>query len=207
MKESRLRSVISALIDMLWAGLLWLFCSLPVITLGASSTALYYAIVKCVRHERGRLTGSFFRSFRENFRQATLLWLLLLVYTLVGLGDAYALKQLGVAQSSPLHYLCRFMLLPVPLLFPWLFAFLSRFHNTLGATLKYSAYLAMRNLGATLLLLAESAVFAAVCWLLPQLIPLLPGAFCLLMSLSIEPVFRKLTEGQGEGEDDWYNER
>ena len=35
--------------------------------------------------------------------------------------------------------------------------------------------------------------------------PLLPGAFCLLMSLSIEPVFRTLTAGRDEG-DAWYNE-
>ena len=41
---------------------LWLLCSLPVITLGASSAALYYGVVKCIRHERGRLVKSFFSS-------------------------------------------------------------------------------------------------------------------------------------------------
>ena len=204
---SRLSAVISALIDMIWAGMLWLLCSLPVITLGASTTALYYAVVKCVRHDRGRLTPSFFRSFRSNFRQATLLWLICLAYLAVGLGDIIALKQMGVQPGSFLYYFSRLFLLPVPLLFPWLFAFLSRFQNSIQGTLRYTVYLALRHFGVTLLLAFELALFGLICWLIPFLLPLLPGAFCLLMSLLIEPVFRPLTESASAGrEDDWYNE-
>ena len=59
MEKSRIGSAVSRLIDMILAGLYWLICSLPIITLGAASTALYYSVVKCVRHERGRLTGVF----------------------------------------------------------------------------------------------------------------------------------------------------
>ena len=103
MKESRLQSVVSALIDMIWAGLLWLVCSLPVLTLGAATTALYYTVVKCVRHDRGRVSRCFFSAFRANFRQATLLWLLLAGYVLVGLGDIYALGLMGVEQGSALY--------------------------------------------------------------------------------------------------------
>ena len=205
MKESRFTAVISALIDMVWAGFLWLLCSLPLLTVGASSTALYYVTVKCVRAERGNLTKSFFRCFRDNFRQGTALWLLMLLYVLAGVGDIYVLGRMGVGQDSALYHVSRFLLLPAPLLFPWLFAFLSRFENTVGGTLKFSAYLAMRHLGATLLLAAETAAFLLIVWLIPPLLPLLPGAFCLLMSLSIEPVFRRLTADSNEG-DAWYNE-
>ena len=205
MKQSRLSSAVSALIDMIWAGFLWLLCSLPLLTIGASSTALYYVIVKCVRHERGSPTKSFFHAFRENFRQGTLLWLLFLLYVLIGAADAYALGRMGVQQGSPLFYVSRLYFLPALLLFPWCFAFLSRFQNSLGVTLKYAAFLAMRHPGATLLLAAETLGFLLIVWLIPPLLPLLPGAFCLLMSLSVEPVFRPLTAGQTEG-DDWYNE-
>lgn len=205
MKQSRFHSVVSALIDMIWAGFLWLLCSLPLLTIGASSTALYYVTVKCIRHERGSLTKSFFRSFRENFRQATLLWLLLVFYVLIGLADIRILGSMGVQQSNPLYYISRLLLLPAALLFPWLFAFLSRFANTIGATLKFSAFLAVRHFGATLLLAAELVLFLLIVWLMPPILPLLPGAFCLLMSLSMEPVFRTLTAEQNEG-DAWYNE-
>ena len=205
MKESKLRSVLTAIIDVIWAGLLWLLCSLPLITLGASSAALYYGVVKCIRHERGSLTKSFFRAFRGNFRTATPLWLLCLLWLLVGLGDLRAFQLMGVEQGNPLYYFSRLFFLPVPLLFPWLFAFVSRFQNTVFGSLKFSAYLAMRHLGATLLLAVELAAFVLISWMLPGLFPLLPGVFCLLMSFTIEPVFRTLTTNQ-ESADPWYNE-
>lgn len=205
MKQSRFHAVVAALSDVIWAGVLWLVCSLPLVTVGAASTALYYVTVKCIRHERGSLTKSFFRAFRENFRQGTLLWLLLVAYVLLGLLNAYALGSMGVGRGSALYYLVRILLLLPVLLFPWLFAFLSRFQNSLVGTLKYSAYLALRHVGVTLLLAAELALFGLIVWLIPPLLPLLPGVLCLLMSLSIEPVFRPLTADQNEG-DAWYNE-
>ena len=205
MKHFDLRSVAASLIDVIWAGLLWIVCSLPILTLGASTTALYYTVVKCVRHGRGNLTGSFFKAFGSNFRQATLLWLLMLLWLFIGLTDLYCLRYMGLRPGHALYSLSCLLLLPIPVLFPWLFAFLSRFHNTLGGTLKCAAFLALRHIGVTLLLLAELVGSALLCWLVPQLIPLLPGLLCLLMSLSVEPVFRTLTEDQTEG-DDWYNE-
>ena len=45
-------------IDVVWAGMLWIVCSLPIITAGAASQALYYCIVKCVRRQRATLTLS-----------------------------------------------------------------------------------------------------------------------------------------------------
>jgi uncharacterized membrane protein YesL len=185
--------------------MLWLFCSLPVITVGASSTALYYTVVKCVRHDRGRVSTCFFHSFRSNFRQATLIWLLCLLYIAVGIGDAYAFSRMGIREGHFLFYLSRLFFLPVPLLFPWLFAFLSRFENTIGGTFRYSAFLAMRHLGFTVLLAVELVALVLICWMLPIFIPLLPGPFCLLMSLHIEPVFRKMTSAV-DNNDSWYNE-
>jgi len=205
MKQSRFHAVVAALSDVIWAGVLWLLCSLPLVTVGAASTALYYVTAKCIRHERGSLTKSFFRAFRENFRQGTLLWLLLVLYVLIGLANTYALGSMGIERGSALYYLVRLLLLLPLLLFPWLFAFLSRFQNSIGGTLKFSAYLALRHFGVTLLLAAELALFGLIVWLIPPLLPLLPGVLCLLMSLSIEPVFRPLTADQTEG-DAWYNE-
>ncbi|MBQ3373107.1 MAG: YesL family protein [Oscillospiraceae bacterium] len=206
-KESRIVQVLSALIDLIWAGLLWLFCSLPLITVGASSTALYYAIVKSIRHERGRVSACFFHAFKTNFRQATAIWLLMVLYVLIGVGDGYAFSRMGFAENSPLIVFSRVILLPVPLLFPWLFPFLSRFQNTVGGTIRYCLFLAVHHFGRTLLLAAELALFLLICWLIPFLIPLLPGAFCMLMSLHLEPVFRGLTlEQETDAADPWYNE-
>ena len=95
MEKSRIGSAVSRFIDLIVAGLYWLICSLPVITIGAASTALYYAVVKCVRHERGRLTGVFFSAFRREFRQSALTWLIYIGYTAVIALDAYAIGASG----------------------------------------------------------------------------------------------------------------
>lgn len=205
MKESKLHMVLTALIDIIWLGILWLVCSLPVITIGAASTALYYTMVKCVRHDIPEPTRFFFRAFRKNFRQATLLWLLCLAALGVGFLDIVAFSQMGVKRGDFLYIFSRLLLLPVPMLFPWIFAFLSRFENTVTGTLRFAVWLALKNWKQTLLMFFEAALVGLICWLLPQIAPLMPGVLCLLTSFSIEPALRELSAGQGRP-DDWYNE-
>lgn len=114
---------------------------------------------------------------------------------------------MGISKDSPLILFSRLFFLPVPLLFPWLFSFLSRFQNTVAGTFRFSVYLAMKNFGRTLLLTLQLTLFLLICWMIPFLTPFLPGVFCMLMSLTIEPVFREMTSDMGaENEDAWYNE-
>lgn len=205
---SRVYEAISALIDLIYVGILWLLCSLPLVTLGASTTALYYAVVKCIRHNRGGLTTTFFRGFRTNFRQATLVWLLLLLYLLVMAADAYTLGKMGLGSGGFLYVLSRLLFLPPLFLFPWVFPYLSRFENSLSGSLKFCLLLLLRFPLRSLLLAAELLAFLLVSWLQPMLFPLLPGAVCLIMSLSIEPVFRIFQPDAPEDGsiDTWYNE-
>ena len=85
------------LLKLAWScylNLLWLICSIPVFTIGASTAALYAVTLKIVREREGNLTGQFFRAFRENFRQATVLWLILLGVGMLLAGDGYILYHL-----------------------------------------------------------------------------------------------------------------
>ncbi|MBR0040993.1 MAG: YesL family protein [Oscillospiraceae bacterium] len=202
-KESKSGAALTAVIDIVTAGLLWLVCSLGVVTIGASSTALYYAVVKSIRHERGGLTKSFFKAFRRDFRTATLLWLLFLAAGLVFAADVWAFSQ----WNGMLSAVGKLLLAALLAFFPWVFAFVSRFSNTVGGTLKYCGYLALRNIGRTILMTLELLGFGLVVWLMPPLVFILPGLVCLLLSLHIEPVFRLITaEMTVEGGDDWFNE-
>ena len=206
-KFSRIAEVLSGLIDLIFSGLLWLVCSLPVVTIGASSTALYYTVMKCVRHNRGRVAPTFFHGFRSNFRQATLIWLLFLLWILIGTADAYAIGRMGCGPGTVLYSLSRLFFLPPLLYFPWVFAYISRFENTVTGTLKFTGWLMLRYFGRSVLLAAELVLFLLIVWLLPAMLPLLPAAVCLLMSLSIEPVFRQFHPESGNPSvDEWYNE-
>ncbi len=207
MKKSRISEALSGIIDLILAGILWLLCSLPVFTLGASTCALYYSVVKCVRHNRGRLVPTFFRGFRSNFRIATSVWLLMLVYAAVGLADAYAFGRMGYGEGTVLHTLSRIFFFPLFLFYPWVFAYISRFENTVKGTLKFCGWMTLRYLGKTILLTVTLLAGLLICWLLPMLVPILPGAWCLLMSLVIEPVFRSFQSGTPDSNaDPWYNE-
>lgn len=205
MEKSRIGSAVSRLIDLIVAGLYWLICSLPVITIGAASTALYYAVVKCVRHERGRLTGVFFSAFRREFRQSTLTWLIYIGYTAVIAADAYAIGAAGL--GGVLGILRWVFFLPALLSLPWMFAYISRFSNNIKGSFKFVGWLTLKHLGKSVLLAAVLVAVDVIVYFTPLLLPLLPGAVCMLMSLIIEPVFREYTAEQGgENTDAWYNE-
>ena len=204
-KESKLGAAATAVIDVITAGLLWILCSLPVVTIGAASAALYYSVVKCIRHERGRLVKSFFLAFRRDFKSATLLWLAFLAAGLILSGDIYAFARIG--GQSALGLVGKILLLALLAFFPWVFAYVSRFSNSFSGTLRYCGYLAMRHFAATLFMALELIAFGLVVYLMPPLLFLLPGLIALLLSFHIEPVFKGITaEMTSAGEDDWFNE-
>ena len=59
--------------------LLWIICSIPVITAGASTTALFYCTLKIHKDGDCRAFKDFFKSFKQNFKQSTLVWLLMIL--------------------------------------------------------------------------------------------------------------------------------
>ncbi len=74
---------LSRVADVLILNLLFLICSIPVFTIGASLTAMYYCLFKIKEEEEGYLVKKFFHSFRQNFKQATLMWLIMLAVAVV----------------------------------------------------------------------------------------------------------------------------
>ena len=69
--------------DIVTLHFLWILYSLPIITIGASTTALYYSCMKRIRTGEGYVTQNFRKSFRQNFKQSTILWIVLVLVGLV----------------------------------------------------------------------------------------------------------------------------
>ena len=65
--------------DLMILNILWVICSIPIFTMGASTTAVYYVTMKLVRGDDGYTLRNYFKSFKENFKQATVIWLLMLL--------------------------------------------------------------------------------------------------------------------------------
>lgn len=86
--------------DMFFLTILWFICSIPVVTIGASTTALYYVALKMAKNHEGYLWKAFFKSFKENFRCSTLIWIILLIAGIIPELGFYKTSQLDVQQAS-----------------------------------------------------------------------------------------------------------
>ena len=138
--------------DLVALHVLWLLCSLPIVTIGASTTALYYASMRRIRTDESHVHQNFFRSFRQNFRQSTILWLMMLVVGAVLLLDF----RLGMAMEGPLStaVLVVSSIVTVPFLMTSLYVFpvVAKFHNPIRAHLKNAFLMSFLNFPYTLLL-------------------------------------------------------
>jgi uncharacterized membrane protein YesL len=202
--EGGLHVWMEKLFDAVALNLLWLLCSLPVVTIGASSTAFYYAMVKVIRGERGHLFGEFWRSFKLNFARATLIWVSFaaLIFLL--------LTNRNIAADTKgyfwLFLLCFYTLILALLLAVLMYVFpvLSRFHMTIPQVIKLSVYMCFRYLHYTLGLLALSLGAAAAVYFLPLLIFCVPAGALFCFSRLMEPLLVRHTPKETEGEDPWY---
>lgn len=181
--DSPFMNVLNKLADLIWLNILTLICCIPIITIGASMTALNYVVLKLVRNEEGYITKAFFKSFKENFRQATIIWLiLLLVFALFGL-DFMAFRYSGI--SFPQWMRVALLAVGIVVLFAivYLFPVLSRFENTIVHTFKNSLFMGILTFPKTVLMM--------VCWVIPIIIAVfIPRILPVNFALGISgPVF------------------
>jgi len=84
---------VGKLVDLIWLNVLTVLCCIPVVTAGASLTALYAVELKLVKNEEGGITKSFFRAFKANFKTATGIWCVVLAVLCFYAYDLFILKQ------------------------------------------------------------------------------------------------------------------
>lgn len=134
-----------------WLNILWLVCSLPIVTIGASTTALIYSCMK-LRKDEGYPTNNFFKSFKENFRQSTALWLIYLVVGAV-IGAGLIFWNYSTIPGSKIAWA---ILLAIGILYfislMYVFAIQSKFVNTIKDTIRYSIFIAFANFKNTLMI-------------------------------------------------------
>ena len=181
------------IVDCICLSLLWLVSSLPVFTIGAATTALYYTVNKCVRHSGGHIWQEFWQSFRRNFRQATGLWLILLLLYGLMLASCYCAWLMYAIGNLPKWMPIVLLVLTgvITLWTVWLFPYLARFTNTVPQVLKNCALIAVMNFPKALLQFAALLVSLAVALFLPLGILFMPGVYMVLSCYIAEPVFLK----------------
>ena len=151
--NSRFMAGISRLADLIILNILFLAACLPVFTIGASAAALYHVVFRIgTKHEQG-VFRSFFRAFRANFRQATCVWLVLLLAGAALAADYYLFSHL-LGGFSFAHIPILLLALLALITACYAFPLISFFSNTLLETLKNAMFIGIGNLPVSLLLMA-----------------------------------------------------
>lgn len=132
----RIRDVPQLLTDLMGLNLLWLLASLPVFTVGASSSAAYAVLLRYVRDGSVPVTKTFFRCFKENFLQATLLWLLSVLLAVVVYVDWHFAGTVTGAVQTLYSVLAIVLLVAVGVLLTLAIPIQAYYQNTLGNILK-----------------------------------------------------------------------
>ena len=152
--DSEFMQALSRVADYVILNVLCVLFSLPVITAGAAMTAKYYVSMKIVRGEEPAVWQAFWKSFRENFKQATCIWLPALAILLVLAWDWYAVVN-GSSQSMPSagKILLLIMTLLVGMVTYAVFPFLARFRMSTMEALKGSMVFCFLHFPKMLLIL------------------------------------------------------
>lgn len=170
--ESPLIQGLNKIADLMWLNVLTLICCIPVITAGAALTSAHYVALKMKRNEEGYITREFFKSFKMNFKQSTLIWLLVLLITLIFAVDFYIIKEGGIVLSNVLQVIlmalcCLFVFTVI-----WVFPMQSKFVNSIKGTIKNAFALSIIQIPRTLLMLVVYLLPYVILYFTLQVFPL-----------------------------------
>lgn len=185
--------VVNKIADCFFLSVLWIVFSIPIFTIGASCTATYYTVHKVLRGNRGYVWRSFWDSFKSNFKQSTIMWLICLVLGIVLALDAYITYQM-LQNGERLGFFYYVFLILIILLVLWmvyLFSYVARFENSIKQTMKNAAIIAIANLPSSLLILLEIAGFFVAVYMISFLIIFVPALLGWVLNITLEKVYLK----------------
>lgn len=136
--------------DIIVANLLFLVCCIPIITIGPALTALYHCMLRTVKGNNNGTTKTFFRAFKENFRQSLIVWLGLLAVGFILFLNIRFLQNTASAVSKPLFYVSLGIAGLVIILALYIFPVIAAFANTTMNLLKNAYVFAFLHFPSTL---------------------------------------------------------
>lgn len=193
--------------DIIFLSILWIVCSLPIVTIGTATCAAYYTAAKVIRHHNGYVSKEFFRSFRQNFRASIgfniiyLLFCVLLVFNYIFFKDS--------ASEISFYLRCVYIVIGFVLLGLMLntYILLSRFELGSGKLFNMAFAICFKHLNVTALLVLMCVAAAVLVYLMPWAVLILPGLVFFGMTFPAERVMKKYMrrpEGEGAEGDIWY---
>lgn len=206
--DSAIGKALTKIGELVILSILWFFTSLPVITIGASTTALYYATAKSLRMDRGYFFKEYFKAWKDNFLKATFLELFFVVCLLglwtvlqmmgIQLNDisVEAIKNASVDNKGValgMYFVSAGFIILLGGLFCYVFPLLSRFDQNGIKILLLSFVMMIRFFYYSIAVLVILVAMVYLVIRLPLAIMFAPGLWALLSSFLLEKAFKKYT--------------
>lgn len=168
--NSPMMRMLSNLCDWILLNILTVVFSLPIITVGAATTAMYYCVGKQRRGE-DNVFRDFWHGFKSNFWQSTGLWLLILVVTYVLGVSITTCFTFDVPGFKMIGYIVIAVAVVMAMIASWAFPLLSRFENTVMETIRNAFICVLTNFFRSLLMVIVLALpTVMLIWSGPQIV-------------------------------------
>lgn len=158
-------NVLNRAADIIILNILWFICCIPIVTIGASTTALMYISMKIAAGEDAYIVRRFFKSFKENFLQSTVIWLIMLVIgAVLGCNLFVILPKMKVSDAmyNMLFSATCLSILIYCMIFVYLFPLQAKLENKIRHTFKNALLLSFRHLPSTIVLVLLTSVVTAL---------------------------------------------
>ena len=159
--DSKFSQIMGRVFDLMMLNIIFLIMCIPIVTIGANFTAMYYVTLKMIKNEETYIFRTYWKSFRENFKQATAIWLILLAVLIVLILDLLLVMRMP-GTITYLRFVFLVLIFFEAMVLSYVFPVLSRFDNTVKNTIKNSILMAIRHLPWTIMIL----LFHGSAWML-----------------------------------------
>lgn len=148
--DSPLMHFLGKVADLMILNLLFLITCVPIFTIGASLTALHYVTLRMVSDEDSAVSRDYLRSFKQNFRQATIIWLILITFALLITYDIRLVWNGAGYVNTVMKILSIIASVALVMVILYVFAILAKFHNSVKGTIRNAVAISLSAFPRTL---------------------------------------------------------
>jgi uncharacterized membrane protein YesL len=181
--------------DLIILNFLWIFSSLPLFTIGASTKALYSVSLNLANESEGSIIKDYFKAFKDNFKKSTILWLIILASSLVLAINSIFWPRFQSALGYFAMIVIAFFIIIFLLVIPYVFPTISKADISIIKSLKLSFLLSMKHLPYSLIISLLGILFIAMNLIYPFSIffTIFVGIslYCYLSSYIFNMIFNK----------------
>lgn len=176
--DGPLMQFLGKMADLMWLNILTMVCCIPIITAGASLTALNYMALKIVRGEECYITKGFFKSFKDNFRQSTIIWCFFLLVAAVIGTDYRIMMNTDLGESKVMKVLIIAAAALVLFTFMFVFPVQAKFVNSVRRTIWNAFVFSVFQFPRTVLMVVLYVIPFVIWYFFPYIFPVI-FVFCL----------------------------